>query len=66
MKLLHSFVQKNMRGGGGVALYLTCDVRLLVCKVLEPNQADRTIGHLVIVTPVNLPIHVSILVIGVV
>ena len=27
--------------------FLTCDVRLLVRKVREPNQADHVIGHLV-------------------
>ena len=27
-------------------IFLTCDVRLLVCKVCEPNQADNVIGHL--------------------
>ena len=26
-------------------IFLTCDVRLLVGKVSEPNQADHLIGH---------------------
>ena len=28
-------------------IFLTCDVRLLVRKVCESNQADHVIGHLV-------------------
>ena len=27
-------------------IFHTCDVRLLVCKICEPHQADHVIGHL--------------------
>ena len=32
-----------------LTIFLTCDVRLLVRKVREPNQADHVIGHLDVV-----------------